>query len=149
MLERIQQSVREFLPQTPDPIVVITGDQYLIEQARDQFYDKIMDYLGLTQPARRMFAERGTFALSSANYEETTIIFNSGIERVGDNFACFLTVGDLPVAGALIRRDSFNYVQGVFYHNLTVDYERKVRERVHSHSNNSIIYLEDPFSRFL
>lgn len=139
---------RDFLPQIPDPIVVTTGKQQIIENIRDQFYTEIMDYLGIPRPNRDLFSDRYTNAMSLANYEKTTGIFSEGGERVGDNFTSYLTVRDLPVAAALIRRNEGNYVQGVFYHNLTVECEREVRQRLHSHSNENIIYIEDPFSNF-
>ena len=120
---------RECLPQTPDPVTVTTGDQHIIEQTRDKFFDEVLNYLGITERARQIFSERISHALSIENFEKITALFQ-GEEmsvRRGEDYLCLLIVRELPVAGTVIRRDISNYIQGVFYHNLTPACETAVR----------------------
>lgn len=130
MLEKEPVSQRDLLPTTPEGITVITGEQQIIAQTTDNFFDDVLNYLGVTQNARCAFVERKLFYVSRDALGNTML----------DDETEVLVVQDLPVASAFHTIDSFNYVQGLFSSYLTPGWEKKVRERLIP-SDGEIIYI--------
>lgn len=110
-------SVRDLLPQAPDEITVITGDQHLIAEKSPPFYTEVLDYLGITYPARRAgFVEIDSFAAVERNHEGELLTIAGGI----------------PIASTLYVSDDYNYIVGAFAHYLTPAVEDKIRDRLNT-----------------
>ena len=149
---------RQYLPQVPESATVNTGEQGEIEVIRDEFFEKVLDYLGIVKSGRRV-AEVSTHALSLEDYSKSFMgtmstgkaHFHRRIEndeQAREDYVTILKIDEIPVASCLMLRDMGNYVQGVFSHHLTTQWEKKIRRVLHSHSNNNITYLDDPFHNF-
>jgi hypothetical protein len=108
-------SVRDLLPQAPDEITVITGDQHLIAAKSEIFYTEVLDYLGITYSARRAgFAEIQSFAAMQSNHEGELLTI----------------AGGMPIASTLYVSNDTNYIVGAFAHYLTPAVENEIRGRL-------------------
>ena len=127
-------SVRDMLPQPPEGTTVITGDQGLIFDAKNQFEEDILDYLGVVKRARdgRIgLVQRESFALSFRNMEDNpTGHVPEEEEAYRDDYFFRMKVMDIPVTGSSIQSDTMNYLQGAFAHYLTPGRELDVRGRL-------------------
>jgi len=138
MTERAPQSVRDLLPQVPEGIVVITGDEAAIFDTWKTFSNVVMNYLGIIETVRGVFVKEKPLVFRLPNDRDREV----------DDAAIYLIVKDLPVASVTAIRNQGNFVQGLFASYLTPQWEEKVRARLHNHSNENIYYSDDPFSSF-
>lgn len=140
MPERGPQSVRDFLPQVPESLLLSTGEYEFISESWVTFFDEVMNYLGLTQEGREKFPEikNLVFSLSTDRNRE--------VEDEG----MFLLVADLPVASITTIKNQGNYVQALFAHYLTPGWETKVRQRIYNPSGgeHDIRYLAGSLDHF-
>lgn len=146
MSEKVPQSVRDFLPKTPDQITLTTGAEEMekVYEVRDSFFMQIRDYLGMPERSRLAFSQITTRGLSLEDFEKKA--FFNAAEKVplSDQYVSVLTVNDIAVASCLFLRDPFNYHQVSFAHYLTEETEQKVRRFMHNYSNEMIVYIDDP-----
>lgn len=134
MQERVPHLVRDFLPQVPEGIVTTTGEERPIFEKWDVFFNEVMNYLGITKPARLAFVEIKNFAFRLSDDREREV----------EDEAMFLIVMDLPVASVTTIKNENNFVQGLFASYLTPEWEDKVRRRLRNPSDATILYLDDP-----
>lgn len=110
------------LPKAPEPFIIITGKDDVIQQKIDSFFQQIVDFLGYSGRAAKAFIERKTQTLG---IEEPTCF------RPSDDRITLLLVYDHAVASVLERRNNNNYIEVLSACYLTPERVKHLRHRQH------------------
>ena len=94
----------ERFPTVPDLFTVATGEQGIVEDTINTFFDEILDYLRWRQDARKHFAYRYSMELYRSSPTDTRTVPSN--DRI-----TLLVLQDITVASVLERRDDRNEVQ--------------------------------------
>ena len=85
-------------PVVPDYFNITTGYDGLIAERAEEFFDSILDWLGFTERARRVFVERQPYHLQKV-----------GSDAPGEEqYVYLLVVGDVLAASVIVRRSDSN-----------------------------------------
>jgi hypothetical protein len=124
-------SVRDMLPKSPEQMTLTTGADEIaqIAEVRNNFFNEVLDYLGLTKRARQAFCHVQSHALSVKDYEREGSMIETGYMNSRVEYVSILFAGDYAVASCLQLRDTGNWNQASFAHYLTLGTERIVRKQ--------------------
>lgn len=99
-------------PEIPKPARVITGDQYLLQETMDKFFESTREYLIREENSNPMY-----FIIKSNGLYRNTEL--SGTTPLDDRVTMLL-YKDIPVAVVTETRSEFNNVQYCFFLNLDI-----------------------------
>lgn len=95
-------------PKPPDQLIVTTGDEGIIQDTTEIFFQEILDYLGTVPRARIAWTEVERFSLARPYIPDT-----SNPAHIMPEYSLeLLVVKDSAVASAISRRNDGNYVEG-------------------------------------
>lgn len=106
-----------FLPNTPERVVVNTGEEGEVQATIDSFFDNILAFLGYDQKA----------AASFTRIEYLPLAHHGPFAYLTDDYVVRLVVQDVLAAMVMSRRNVSNFVEFSFAHFLcqsTVDRTR-------------------------
>lgn len=110
----------EGYPKPPDQFTVNTGEEHIIEEEKNRFFNAVLDYVGYDQRARECFAEIRPMVLH--RYD------SHGQLRPTDDRITMLIMKDKITASVLERRNDANWIEVAFACYLTPEIVRKLRE---------------------
>lgn len=117
----INESENNF-PKAPDQYTIITGEDTLIAEGANRFFDEILSFLRYNERAISAFTERQQWYLT---------IYQNQLPRLSEeSYIRMLIVRDLVTASVLVVRNGNNWCQVSSAHYLTPNIIKRLREGI-------------------